>query len=386
LDNSDALSRPTRFKLSDRQRLSWLRLYRSDNVGPATFRDLINHCGSAETALEMLPHMASRAGRKRAIRIATVESAEREMEAIEKFGAHLIGIGEPHYPDLLRQSEIAPPLITVLGNPEALTRSTISIVGARNASMAGIKMARQLARELGVADRVIVSGLARGVDKASHEASLETGTVGVLAGGIDQPYPPENIGLYKEISTSRTSCTITEMAFGSEPRSRDFPKRNRIIAAMSMGLIVVEAAQRSGSLITARLAAEYGRTVFAVPGSPLDPRSHGTNNLIREGATLITGADDVIEGLQNMENAPKPAPPTQKGLFEDIDEMTLPPDDNARALIVSLLSPSPIDLDDIIAHTALKPAQVALVILELDLAGRIERHSGNRVSLVDPVD
>lgn len=386
MDKSDSLTQPARFELSDRQRLSWLRLYRSDNVGPATFRDLINHCGSAETALEMLPHMASRAGRKRAIRIASIESAERELQAIEKFGAKLIGLGEPRYPNLLRQSEIAPPLITVLGNLEVLTRPTISIVGARNASMVGIKMARQLAQKLGIADRVVVSGLARGIDKAAHEASIETGTVAVLAGGIDQPYPPENIDLYQEISKSGTSCIITEMAFGNEPRSRDFPRRNRIIAAMSMGLIVVEAAQRSGSLITARLAAEYGRTVFAVPGSPLDPRSHGTNNLIREGATLITSAEDVLEGLQTMDDTPIPAQPAQKGLFEDADEMTLPPDDNSRAHIVSLLSPSPTDLDEIIAHTALKPAQVALVILELDLAGRIERHSGNRVSLIDPLD
>lgn len=386
MDKSDSLTRPTRFELSDRQRLTWLRLYRSDNVGPATFRDLINHCGSAETALEMLPQMASRAGRKRAIRIASVESAERELHLIEKFGARLVGIGEPHYPNLLRQSEIAPPLLTVWGNPSTLTRPTISIVGARNASMVGIKLAKQLAQKLGQADRVVVSGLARGIDKAAHEASIETGTIAVLAGGIDQPYPAENISLYQNIAGSGTSCIITEMAFGAEPRSRDFPKRNRIIAAMSMGLIVVEAAQRSGSLITARLAAEYGRTVFAVPGSPLDPRSHGTNNLIREGATLITSAEDVLEGLQTMDSAPSSAQPAQKGLFEDVDEMTLPPDDDSRAHIVSLLSPSPTDLDEIIAHTTLKPAQVALVILELDLAGRIERHPGNRVSLIDSPD
>lgn len=386
MNNSESLTHPTRFELSDRQRLSWLRLYRSDNVGPATFRDLINHCGSAETALEMLPHMASRAGRKRAIRIASLEQAERELLSIEQLGAQLIGIGEPDYPNLLRQSEIAPPLITVLGNPEVLQRTTISIVGARNASMVGIKMARQLAQKLGAADRAVVSGLARGIDKAAHEASVETGTVAVLAGGIDQPYPPENISLYREISESGTSCIVTEMAFGTKPRSRDFPRRNRIIAAMSMGLIVVEAAQRSGSLITARLAAEYGRIVFAVPGSPLDPRSHGTNNLIREGATLITSVEDVLEGLRAMDDAPVRKHPEQKGLFEDVDEMTLPPDDNSRAHIISLLSPSPTDLDEIIAHTQLKSAQVALVILELDLAGRIERHSGNRVSLIDPFD
>lgn len=384
MDN-EALIKPVRFQLSDRQKLNWLRLFRSDNVGPATFRDLINHCGSAEAALEMIPQMASRAGGKRAIRIASIEDAERELEAISKHGAQLIGIGEPNYPNLLRQSDIAPPLITVLGNPAALEQSTVSIVGARNASMVGIKMTRQLAQELGEAGRVIVSGLARGIDKAAHESSLETGTVGVLAGGIDRPYPPENLELFNEMVRSGTSCVITEMAFGAVPRSRDFPRRNRIIAAMSMGTIVVEAAKRSGSLISARLAAEYGRVVFAVPGSPMDPRSQGTNNLIREGATLITNAGDVLEGLQAMGDGPTQPMPAQPGLFEHDDEITLPLDDNAHANIVSLLSPTPTDVDELIAHTELKPAQVALIILELDLAGRVERHSGNRVSLIESI-
>ncbi len=383
MKQSDQIIRPARFELSPRQRLAWLRLYRSDNVGPATFRDLINHCGSAETALEMVPHMASRAGRKRAIRVASLQEAEDELAAIEKYGAKLIGIGEPGYPALLRHTDIAPPLITVLGNPEAMTKSTISIVGARNASMAGINMARQLAEKLGAADRIIVSGLARGIDKAAHEATVETGTVAVLAGGINMPYPSENIALCDQIAQSGNGCVITEMPFGREPRSQDFPRRNRIIAGMSLGLIVVEAAQRSGSLITARLAAEYGRTVFAVPGSPLDPRSFGTNNLIREGATLITSAADVLEGLESMNNTPRDPTPRQKGLFEDVDEMTLPPDDDSRQQVISLLSPSPIPIDDLIAHTELKPAQIALIILELDLAGRIERHPGNKVSLIE---
>ncbi len=383
MKQSDPIIRPARFELSKRQRLAWLRLYRSDNVGPATFRDLINHCGSAETALEMLPHMASRAGRKRAIRVASLAEAEDELAAIENYGAKLVGIGEPGYPELLRYTDVAPPLITVLGNSEAMTKPTVSIVGARNASMAGIKMARQLAEKLGASDRIVVSGLARGIDKAAHEASVETGTVAVLAGGINLPYPPENVELFERIARSGTSCAITEMPFGREPRSQDFPRRNRIIAGMSLGLIVVEAAQRSGSLITARLAAEYGRIVFAVPGSPLDPRAFGTNNLIREGATLITSAEDVLEGLAAMNNAPGAPTPRQKGLFEDVDEMTLPPDDDSRAQVISLLSPSPISVDEIIAHTELKPAQIALIILELDLAGRIERHPGNKVSLIE---
>ncbi|MDZ7822685.1 MAG: DNA-processing protein DprA [Ahrensia sp.] len=378
-------SRPAQFKLSDAQRIAWLRLYRSENVGPATFRDLINHCGSAQAAIEMLPDLASRGGRRSQIRIGSIDSAKREIDAIDKFGAKLIGIGEKGYPSLLRMTELAPPLITVMGNPDAMCRTTVSIVGSRNASMVGIKMARQLAHELGNTDKTIISGLARGIDAAAHFASLETGTVAVLAGGIDQPYPPENVTLLEQIVNSGTGCAVTDQPFGWEPRARDFPRRNRLIAALSMGLIVVEAAQKSGSLISARLANELGRTVFAVPGSPLDLRSHGTNNLIREGATLITNAADVLEGLRPQGDLFTQTA-AQRGLFEDEEFITLPPSDDARAIVLSLLSPSPTDIDEIIAHTGLKPAQVALIILELDLGGRIERMSGNCVSLVDIVN
>ncbi|WP_081773890.1 DNA-processing protein DprA [Ahrensia sp. 13_GOM-1096m] len=377
---------PAQFELSDRQRLSWLRLYRSENVGPATFRDLINHCGSASAALEMLPEMASRSGGKRSIRIASLDDVERELEATTKFGARIIGLGEPDYPYLLRYTELAPPLITVMGNSSALNRPSISIVGSRNASMVGIKMAQQLAGALSEAGHVIVSGLARGIDRAAHEASLEYGTVAAMAGGIDQPYPPENIALLKDIIASGVGCAITDKPFGWEPRARDFPRRNRVIAALSMGLIVIEAAQRSGSLISARLANELGRTVFAVPGSPLDPRSQGTNKLIREGATLITSADDVLESLKPVSEARQHAVQNQLGLFEKEEFMTLPPSDDARTTIMSLLSPSPTGIDDIIAHSGFAPAQVALIILELDLAGQIERHSANRVSLLGTGD
>lgn len=374
---------PAQFELSERQRLSWLRLYRSDNVGPATFRDLINHCGSASAALEMLPEMTSRSGGKRSIRIASLDEVERELEATAKFGARIIGLGEPDYPSLLRYTELAPPLITVMGNSSAMSKPTISIVGSRNASMVGIKMAQQLASALNEAGHVIVSGLARGIDRAAHQAALDNGTVAAMAGGIDQPYPPENIPLLQDIIASGTGCAITDKPFGWEPRARDFPRRNRIIAALSMGLIVVEAVQKSGSLISARLANELGRTVFAVPGSPLDPRSQGTNNLIREGATLITSADDVLEALKPVSEARQHAVQNQIGLFEKEEFMTLPPDDNARAAVISLLSPAPTDINDIIAHSGLEPAQVALIILEMDLAGQIERHSANRVSLLE---
>lgn len=375
----------TQFELSDRQRLAWLRLYRSDNVGPATFRDLINHCGSAQAAIDMIPELSARGGAKRKINIASEDDAKREIDSINKFGAKLVGIGEADYPKLLRYTELAPPLVTIMGNAESVNKPSVSVVGSRNASMAGIKMTTKLSYELGQTGHIIVSGLARGIDKAAHEAAIETGTIAVMAGGINKPYPTENIDLFKRIISSKNSCAITDKPFGWEPRANDFPRRNRVIAALSMGLIVVEAAQRSGSLISARLANELGRTVFAVPGSPLDPRSYGTNNLIREGATLITNAADVLEGLKPLDERSLPLKSIQPGLFEDDKYITLPPSDNARASVISLLSPSPSEVDEIIAHTGLKPAQVALIILELDLSGCIERHSGNRVSLIDPI-
>ncbi len=290
-------------RLSDSQRLSWLRLIRSENVGPATFRDLIAHCGSAADALEMLPELVRRGGGGRPIRIASLEDAEREMHAAAKMGAVFIGIGEPDYPRCLRQSDNPPPLVAVKGNPEVFRLPPVAIVGARNASLVGIKFARTIARELGEAGYAIISGLARGIDAAAHEASLDHGTVAAMAGGLDHPYPPENLNLYKAIP-ERNGAVISEMPFGWEPRARDFPRRNRIIAALSLGLVVVEAAERSGSLISARLAAELGRIVFAVPGSPLDPRAKGTNGLLKNGAIVTTSTDDIITALTPLVERP----------------------------------------------------------------------------------
>jgi DNA processing protein len=375
--------KPARFVLSERQRLAWLRLYRSDNVGPATFRDLIAHCGSAEAALEMLPELARRGGQLKSVRLAGPEDAERELEAAERYGARIVGFGEPDYPPMLRQTENAPPLVTIKGDPAAFRQNGVGIVGARNASMTGIKIARRLSREVGEAGHTIVSGLARGIDRAAHEAALDTGTVAVLAGGIDKPYPPENIELLRAIETG-TGASITDRPFGHEARARDFPRRNRIIAALSLGVVVVEAAMRSGSLISARLANELGRLVFAVPGSPLDPRAEGANMLLKNGAIVTTTAGDVIEALAPLDDRAVPQPKGQLPLFEPEDAMALPPSDDQRAQILSLLGPSPVEIDDIIGHTGLPAAQVHLAILELDLAKRIERHSGNRVSLVAP--
>lgn len=366
--------------LTDRQRLAWLRLIRSDNIGPATFRELINHFGSADAALEALPDLSRRGGAARTLKIASIAEAEREIEYAHKFGARFVGIGEPDYPPALRQIDAAPPLIVVKGDLSVASLPAVGVVGARNASISGTKFAAMIARDVGRGGYGIVSGLARGIDTAAHRASLETGTIAALAGGLDQPYPPENLGLLEEITSGR-GLAISEMPFGWEPRARDFPRRNRLIAGMALGVVVIEAAARSGSLITARLAGEFGRLVFAVPGSPLDPRCEGTNRLLKEGATVTTGPQDVLEAL---------APISQLDLFSspDVEEphfdgraMDPPPNDDDRSRIVEALGPTPVEVDDVIRHTGLSPSAVYLVLLELDIAGRLERHPGGFVSL-----
>lgn len=369
--------------LTDRQRIAWLRLIRSDNVGPATFRDLINHFGSAEAALDALPELSRRGGSTRAIRIATIADAEREIETAHRFGARFIGIGEPDYPSALRQIDAAPPLIAAKGDLGVATLPAVGMVGSRNASISGAKFAAMMAREIGRAGYSIVSGLARGIDAAAHRASLETGTIAAMAGGLDQPYPPENIDLLDQICSGR-GLAISEMPFGWEPRARDFPRRNRLIAGVALGVVVIEAAARSGSLITARLAGEFGRLVFAVPGSPLDPRCEGTNGLLKDGATVTTKPQDVLQAL---------APISELDLFSasEADEpggddgverpLAPPPNDDERLVIIQALGPTPVEIDDIIQHTGLAASSVYLVLLELDIAGRLERHAGGFVSL-----
>lgn len=366
--------------LSDRQRLSWLRLIRSDNVGPVTFRDLINHFGSAESAIAQLPELSRRGGSARAIRVASIAEAERELEAAQKFGAVFIGIGEPDYPPALRRIDGAPPLIAAIGDLALATRTAVGIVGARNASVSGAKMAARMAREVGAAGYVTVSGLARGIDAAAHRASLESGTIAALAGGLDQPYPPENLELYQEICAGK-GLAISEMPMGWEPRARDFPRRNRLIAGICLGLVVIEAAERSGSLITARRAADFGRLVFAVPGSPLDPRAAGTNGLLKEGAIVTTESRDVIDALAPSSRL---FVDDESYLKEPEDEGGAPftePHDDDRTRVIEALGPSPADIDDIIRHTGVAAQTVYLVLLELDLAGRLHRHPGGMVSL-----
>lgn len=366
-------------RLSDRQRLTWLRLIRTPNVGPASFRDLINRFGSAETAIEMLPELTARGGGRRTARVPSLAEAEAEVAAAARCNARFVAVGEADYPRLLAAMDHPPPVVAVAGDAAVFALPAVSIVGARNASLAGLKMTKMLAGALGRHGWAVVSGLARGIDTAAHEASLETGTVAVLAGGLDRPYPPQNTDLLDRI-VSTGGAVLSEMPFGWEPRAQDFPRRNRLIAGLGLGLVVVEAAERSGSLITARLAGEIGRAVFAVPGSPLDPRAAGANGLLKQGATLVTDPHDVLEHLTPM--AGRPAPP-QPALEEPIDFGAAPPrSESEQERLIEALGPTPIPIDELIRHTGLHPATVFMILLELDLAGRLERHSGGAVSLL----
>lgn len=372
-------------RLSDRQRLNWLRLIRTDNIGSVTFRDLILFCGSAANAIERLPSLNIRGGGSRPIRVTPLEDAERELEAIERIGARLVGMGEPDYPQQLKNCEAPPPLVIIKGDVNVFRKPPVAIVGSRNASVVGARFTEKISRDLGDAGFAIISGLARGIDAAAHKASMTSGTVAVLAGGLNKPYPPENLPIYRAIP-EHGGALITEMPMGAEPRSRDFPRRNRIIAGLSLGLIVVEAAERSGSLISARMAGEMGRTVFAVPGSPLDPRARGTNALLKQGATLVTNADDVIESLAPLtggetirNNADQP------DLLSQFEEPPEPHQatttDKERDILIDALGPVPIDVDTLVRHTGLEPSNAQLILLELDLAGRLLRYPGNQVAL-----
>ena len=369
----DAIHHVTR--LTDTDRIDRLRLIRSDNIGPRTFQSLLHHFGSARGALERLPELARRGGASRPGRICSEDDARAEIAAGKRMGVSLVAPGEAGYPPRLAMLDDAPPLLGIRGAFDVLMRPVIAIVGSRNASGAGLKFAGALARDLADAGFVIASGLARGIDQAAHRSSLDGGTVAMLAGGHDRIYPPEHQDLLVAILNS--GAAISEMPLGHAPRARDFPRRNRLISGAALGVVVVEAAHRSGSLITARIAAEQGREVFAVPGSPLDPRAAGTNDLIKQGATLITEASDVISAVEPIMERPIALREP-----DDNEPLDFEADASDRARIVNLLGPTPISLDDLIRMADASPAIVRVVLLELELAGRLERHGGGMVSLI----
>lgn len=365
--------------LNPAERLDWLRLIRSENVGPITFYQLLARFGSAEAALAALPEVAQRGGRAKPLSICTRAAAERELQLLHAAGGRLVAWGEPEYPRALTAVDDAPPLISMKGVANLFERHAIGVVGARNASANGRRFARDIASQLGQQGLLVVSGLARGIDAAAHQGAIATGTAAVLAGGIDQIYPEENRALHEQIA--ERGVLIAEMPVGTEPQARHFPRRNRIISGVSLGVLIVEAATRSGSLITARFALEQGREVFAVPGSPLDPRCRGTNDLIRNGATLVEQIDDITRELAPY--LASPLPQRKTGLSEP-QTTAMPSDDltRARDLVSNLLAPNPVPVDELVRQCQLSPALVVTVLLELELAGRIERHPGNQVSLL----
>ena len=352
--------------------LARVRLIRTAGVGPVTYRQLISRFGGPDEALAAIPDLARRGG-GRAPTICSVETAEREIAAVDRLGARYLVLGQGLYPSALGEIDDAPPLLIAKGILALLERPLVAMVGARNASAAACRFARGLSTELSRGGVTVVSGLARGIDSAAHVGAMEDGTIGVVAGGIDVFYPPENEALQREMT--ERALVVAEMPPGTEPRARHFPYRNRIIAGLSLGTVVVEAAPRSGSLITARLAGEMGREVMAVPGSPLDPRAQGCNGLIRDGATLIQGAADVLEVIRPSPIARVSAP--SASAFEPAVE----PEPDERARVEALLGPSPVPVDELVRQSGLASGAVQLVLLELDLAGRLDRHAGGKVSL-----
>lgn len=355
-------------------KLDWLRLARSENVGPVTFVQLMRRYGSAGEALEALPHLA-RSGGARRLRVASKEAAEHEVASAQAAGARMILLGSDAYPENLAALDAPPPLLWCLGDPALVQARTVAIVGARNASALGLKFAEILARDLGKAGWSVVSGLARGVDAAAHRGALESGTVAVLAGGVDVMWPPQNEALYREIVEK--GAVLSERAMGHQGRAPDFPRRNRIVSGLALGAVVAEGAERSGSLITARFAGEQGREVMAAPGSPLDPRAGGCNRLIREGATLVRGIDDVLEALSHYGSVPRMAEP----LFEWAEAQG-EADDTLRREVEDALGVVPVEIDELVRLTGAGSGLVAHVLLELDLAGRLRRDPGGKVALL----
>lgn len=367
---------PARAALGENERRAWLRLARTPNVGPVTFKALLGRFGSAEFALANVPRLITRGGGEPS-RVPSIAEADRELAALARAGGRIIASCEPEFPRGLAALDAPPPVIEVLGHVSLLARDAVAIVGARNASALGRKFAERMARDLSDAGLLVVSGLARGIDAAAHDGSLTGGTAAVLAGGVDVVYPPEHQALYKAIIAQ--GAVVSEVPFGTAPLARHFPRRNRIISGIARGVVIVEAAEGSGSLITANYALEQGREIFAVPGSPLDPRAKGTNRLIREGATLTESADDVLaalkpilgRGFDDPEGGTPQAPPDSGPLEAEADRI--------RAKVEEALGPAAIEVDELIRRLGAPAGPVLIVLLELELAGRVVRDAGNRV-------
>jgi DNA processing protein len=354
--------------------VAWLRLARSESIGAVTFNHLIARYGAATEALKSLPDLARRGGRPTPLDIPTEAVIAAELQAGTAIGARLIPAWDPQFPRLLAVLDTPPPVIWVLGDADLLARQCVAIVGARSASAAGQRFARSLASDLGDAGFCVVSGMARGIDAAAHEGSLATGSVAVLAGGVDDVYPAENARLYERLK--QAGCLVSERPPGFKARAADFPRRNRLISGLALGVVVVEAELRSGSLITARIAGEQGREVFAVPGSPSDPRSRGANDLIRNGAVLVEGVDDILPLLDNRSRA-TPATATHS-------LASVPPDEAFASSLIELVSPAPTSIDDLARMAGQPIAHVLATLTELALVGRIEMLPGNMVVLIYP--
>ena len=353
-----------------------LRLIRSPNIGPVSYRQLMARFGSARSALEALPDLVRRGGGAQSI-VAPESAIAREVQRTEAIGARYVFIGDADYPSLLSHLDNAPPVMCVKGDLALLARPAVALVGARNASAGACQFARQLAFDLGHMGLSVVSGLARGIDTSAHAGSIESGTVAVIAGGIDVVYPPENRGLQEAIAEK--GLLIAEQPPGTEPRARHFPYRNRIIAGVAAGTVVIEAAPKSGSLITARLAAEEGREVMAIPGSPLDPRSRGCNQLIREGATLVQNASEIAELIRPLDNRMH-----MSTAYSTIPPMASISDDGSnaeRTAVIDLMGMTYVAVDELVRQSGSSPATVQMVLLEIELAGKLERGAGGMVRL-----
>ncbi len=358
---------------AEQDRLDKLRLIRSSQIGPVSYHQLIRRFGSARAALDAIPDLVGRAGGKLP-RLASSAEALKEFEQVQIFGARHVFCGEQEYPPLLAEIDTAPPVLIVRGELALAQRPCLAMVGARNASAAACRFALDLSADLSARGIVIVSGLARGIDAHAHRGALVGGTIAVIASGIHIAYPPEHDEFQEEIA--RKGLLISEQPPGREPLARHFPARNRIIAGVARGTVVVEAAPKSGSLITARIANEAGRDVMAVPGSPRDPRAQGCNLLIREGATLVQSSDDILEVLQGFGHRSSQICPR----FREEPEIA-EPDDETRMQLRQLLSPVPVGVDDLVRQSGLATPLVQTILLELELGGLVERHAGGRVSL-----